>query len=107
MIVVFAALGGALWGGYLARKRGGKALDIAQYAAGYSIALSLAGLFVTIFIERSLNVDGKRPFILEGLVSAAMKIDAIAPIEIHEVSGVDEVVASIKSPDGREMLMGS
>ena len=54
MIVVFAALGGALWGGYLARKRGGKALDIAQYAAGYAIALSLAGLFVTIFIERLL-----------------------------------------------------
>lgn len=54
MIVILGALAGALWGGYLARSRGGKAADIAQYAAGYAIALSLAGLFVTIFLERML-----------------------------------------------------
>jgi hypothetical protein len=52
MIVIICALCGAIWGGNVARKRGGKAADIAQYAAGYAIALSLAGLFVTILIER-------------------------------------------------------
>jgi hypothetical protein len=54
MIVILAALSGAIWGAYLAKKRGGKGLDMAQYAAGYAIALSLAGLFVTIFLERIL-----------------------------------------------------
>lgn len=54
MLVILGALGGALWGGYLAKKRGGKAADIAQYAASYAIALSLAGLFVTIVVERLL-----------------------------------------------------
>lgn len=52
MIVILGALCGAIWGGYVARSRGGKPADIAQYAAGYGIALALAGLFVTIFIER-------------------------------------------------------
>lgn len=52
MIVILAAIAGATWGGMLARKRGGKPADIAQYAAGYAIALALAGLFVTIFLER-------------------------------------------------------
>ncbi len=54
MIVILAALGGAVWGGRLARKRGGKPADIAQYAVGYAIAFSLLGLFVTIFLERIL-----------------------------------------------------
>lgn len=54
MIVILAALAGAIWGGLLARKRGGKPADIAQYAAGYAIALALAGLIVTIVIERML-----------------------------------------------------
>ncbi|WP_165354613.1 hypothetical protein [Tropicimonas sp. IMCC6043] len=52
MIVILAAIAGAIWGGMLARKRGGKPADIAQYAGGYAIALALAGLFVTIFLER-------------------------------------------------------
>ncbi|SNS45343.1 hypothetical protein [Tropicimonas sediminicola] len=54
MIVIFCALAGALRGGYLAKKRGGKPADIAQYAAGYAIALGLLGLFATIFLERML-----------------------------------------------------
>ncbi|MDV7142831.1 apolipoprotein acyltransferase [Tropicimonas sp. TH_r6] len=54
MIVILAALAGAIWGGLLARKRGGKPADIAQYAAGYAIAFALAGLFVTIALERML-----------------------------------------------------
>lgn len=54
MIVILAALGGAIWGGLLAKKRGGKGADIAQYAVGYGIALALAGLIATIIIERLL-----------------------------------------------------
>jgi transcriptional regulator with XRE-family HTH domain len=64
------------------------------------------GRRITIFIEKSLNTDGKRPFVLEGLVSAAMEIDEIAPVEIIEVEGIDEVVARIESDHGAEMLMG-
>ena len=54
MIVILAAIGGAIWGGLLARKRRGKPADIAQYAAGYGIAFALLGLLVTIFLERML-----------------------------------------------------
>ncbi len=54
MIVILAALAGAVWGGTLAKRRGGKAADVAQYAAGYAIALALAGLVATIVIERLL-----------------------------------------------------
>ncbi len=54
MIVILTAICGAIWGALLARKRGGKPADMAQYAAGYAIALALAGLIVTILIERML-----------------------------------------------------
>lgn len=52
MIVLAGLVFGAVFGAYTARKRGGNRLDMAQYAAGYAIALMLLGLFVTIFIER-------------------------------------------------------
>ena len=55
MIVLAGLVLGAALGGYTARKRGGNKLDIAQYAAGFGIAFMLVGLFVTIFIERSLT----------------------------------------------------
>ncbi|MES2664741.1 MAG: hypothetical protein V4712_01500 [Pseudomonadota bacterium] len=54
MIVIGGLILGALAGALTARKRGGKPADMAQYAAGYGIALSLIGLFLTIFLERSL-----------------------------------------------------
>ncbi|WP_167852637.1 hypothetical protein [Pseudotabrizicola sediminis] len=54
MIVLAGLVLGAIFGAYTARKRGGNRLDMAQYAAGYAIALMLLGLFVTIFIERVL-----------------------------------------------------
>ena len=41
-------------GALSARRQGGKAADIAQYAAGYAIALALLGMIATIVIERSL-----------------------------------------------------
>lgn len=54
MIILAGALGGAAWGAYLAKKREGSKLDMAQYAAGFGIAFSLVGLFVTIFIDRMM-----------------------------------------------------
>ncbi|HSF65700.1 MAG TPA: hypothetical protein VLA78_15025 [Paracoccaceae bacterium] len=52
MIVLAGLLGGAMAGAMLARKRGGKGLDMLQYAAGYGILFCILGLFLTIFIER-------------------------------------------------------
>lgn len=52
MIILAFALLGALIGAYTARSRGGKALDIAQYAASYSLAFAIIGLFITVFLIR-------------------------------------------------------
>ncbi len=52
MIVIAGLVLGAALGGYTAAKRGGKRLDILQYAAGFGIAFCLLGVFVTIFVER-------------------------------------------------------
>jgi hypothetical protein len=54
MIVIAGLVFGALGGALLARSRGGKALDIAQYAAGFGIAFALLGMFATIMLERLL-----------------------------------------------------
>lgn len=54
MIILAAALIGIVTGAVLARRRGGRPADMAQYAAGYGIAFTLAGLFLTILIERML-----------------------------------------------------
>ncbi len=52
MIVLVAALAGIALGIFNAKKRGGKGLDMAQYAAGYGIAFAIAGLLVTVAIHR-------------------------------------------------------
>ena len=52
MIVIGGFILGAVIGGLTARRRGGKRLDILQYAAGYGIAFTLLGLFATLFIDR-------------------------------------------------------
>ncbi|WP_198666150.1 hypothetical protein [Tropicimonas sp. IMCC34043] len=54
MIVILAALIGAIRGVFVARARGGTRLDMAQYGAGYAIAFALIGVFVTIFLERMM-----------------------------------------------------
>ena len=55
MIVLAAAVLGALIGGLTARKRGGNRLDILQYAAGYAFAFIIVGLIATILIDRALR----------------------------------------------------
>jgi hypothetical protein len=54
MIVLAAAVFGALTGTGVARRRGGRGLDQLQYAAGYGIAFTIVGVFVTIFIDRMI-----------------------------------------------------
>ena len=52
MFVLGGMLVGALLGGFTARRRGGAALDIAQYAAGYGILFAVIGVVVTVAINR-------------------------------------------------------
>lgn len=52
MIVLVSALLGALTGGTIAKRRGGKRLDILQYGAVYAMFFAIIGLFITIFIHR-------------------------------------------------------
>ena len=54
MIVVVAALVGSVWGGLLARRRGGNRKDIAQYAAVFGIIGGVLGVFVTLVLERMM-----------------------------------------------------
>ena len=53
MFVWIAAIIGAIFGGFQAKRRGGNRLDIAQYAAGYGIAFFVAGLIIWIVIVRT------------------------------------------------------
>ncbi|WP_299149953.1 apolipoprotein acyltransferase [uncultured Tateyamaria sp.] len=55
MIVLAAAILGAIIGGMTARKRGGNRLDIAQYATGYALAFVVVGLIITVSIDRILS----------------------------------------------------
>lgn len=52
MIVLIAGLVGAFLGVAAARRRKGNRLDMAQYAAGYGIAFMIAGLFLTLLVNR-------------------------------------------------------
>lgn len=54
MIILAGLVLGVLIGTVTAKRRGGKALDIMQYGAGYGIAFCLVGVFLTIVLERSL-----------------------------------------------------
>ena len=51
MIVIAAALVGAAWGARVAKTRGGTGLDMAQYAAGYGIAIGLVGLVLSLVAD--------------------------------------------------------
>jgi len=54
MLVIGGAVLGAIIGGLTAKRRGGSPLDIAQYAAGYAIALALVGMVATVVIHRAV-----------------------------------------------------
>ena len=44
---------GALFGAFRAKARGGKTLDLLQWAGAFAMIFGVIGLFVLIFIERS------------------------------------------------------
>lgn len=47
---LLGALIGAGLGAWMARRRGGDRADMAQYAAGYGIALGILGMFAGLFL---------------------------------------------------------
>ena len=53
MISLVAFVLGALWGAFVARKRGGSRLDILQYAAVHGIALALVVTLASLILFRS------------------------------------------------------
>lgn len=55
MIVIIAALFGAIVGTVTAKKRGGNGLDIAQYAAGFALAFVVVGLIATVVLDRIVS----------------------------------------------------
>jgi len=52
MIVIGGIVIGALFGGFTAKRQGGKPADIAQYASVYGILLGIVGLFITVAYSR-------------------------------------------------------
>ena len=52
MLALLGLVGGAGGGVWLAKKRGGKRLDLLQYAAGFGIFWGIVGLVLTIFLAR-------------------------------------------------------
>jgi ABC-type Mn2+/Zn2+ transport system permease subunit len=54
MLVIGGLILGALAGGLTARRRGGKPADMAQWSAVWGILFGLAGLFLTLFLDRLL-----------------------------------------------------
>ena len=52
MIWTAAIVIGAIVGAVTALKRGGRKLDALQYATGFAIAFGLAGLVVSVFLDR-------------------------------------------------------
>ena len=52
MIVIIAALIGAIWGGWMAKRRGGNRKDIAQYAVVMAVALTLAAMIIQVILVR-------------------------------------------------------
>ncbi|MDG1472369.1 apolipoprotein acyltransferase [Pseudosulfitobacter sp. SM2401] len=52
MIVIIAALLGAIVGAFTAKRRKGNTLDILQYAAGYAMAFVVVGMIATVVLHR-------------------------------------------------------
>ena len=55
MIVFAFAILGALWGIFLAKRRGGNRLDMAQYAAVMALIFTVVSVLLTIILQRSLT----------------------------------------------------
>ncbi|MBY5973557.1 hypothetical protein KUV28_14445 [Ferrimonas balearica] len=54
MFVIAGLIIGAIFGALRAKRRGGNGKDVFQYGATHAILFALIGLFVTLFVHRSL-----------------------------------------------------
>ncbi|MEE4188199.1 MAG: apolipoprotein acyltransferase [Roseobacter sp.] len=54
MLIIIAAVSGALIGGVTAYRRKGNKLDIAQYAAGYAMAFTIVSMILAVILDRTL-----------------------------------------------------
>ncbi len=52
MLVIIGAILGGIIGGTIAKRRGGKTLDIVQYVGIYALAFGLVGMLATLVIHR-------------------------------------------------------
>jgi len=52
MIVIIAALLGAIVGAFTAKGRKGNTFDILRYAAGYAMAFVVVGMIATVVLHR-------------------------------------------------------
>jgi hypothetical protein len=52
VIVLAGLIFGAAFGAFIARRRGGRGLDMLQYGAGYAIMFGLICLFISIILGR-------------------------------------------------------
>ena len=52
MIFYAAIFIGAGWGAFLAKRHGGKALDMLQYGASFAILFEIIGLFIMLGINK-------------------------------------------------------
>lgn len=52
MLTILATLAGAIWGAYLAKKRGGNKKDIAQYAVSSALVFSLFAMVISVILAR-------------------------------------------------------
>jgi hypothetical protein len=54
-IVLLAMVIGAVFGALRAKSRGGKRLDFLQWGAAFAILFGIIGLFLVIFLQRSMG----------------------------------------------------
>jgi hypothetical protein len=54
MLILTAALLGAIIGGTTAYRRKGNRLDIAQYAAGYAMAFTIVSMILAVILDRTV-----------------------------------------------------
>ncbi len=55
MLVLAGIVGGAIWGGYVARQTKGNRLDVLQYAASFGIAFGLLAYIASVILLRILS----------------------------------------------------
>tara|TARA_Y100000385_G_C12687426_1_gene464830 strand:+ start:290 stop:481 length:192 start_codon:yes stop_codon:yes gene_type:complete len=53
MYLIFFGILGGIWGARLAKKRGGKRVDIIQYFAGYFLCYIVVGAIFSVILQKT------------------------------------------------------